>query len=89
MTIPMRTTRTRTAVAGLLASALALGACGGIDREGSIDQLVETGLTRDQATCVLDASIDEFGEDRVTSDDDLTPEEEAAMTDIVVECMAS
>lgn len=85
---PDMTNSKRTVLGGLLAgAALALSACGGVDREGSIEQLMETGLDRQQATCVLDGSIDAFGESRVTSDDPLTAEEEETMTGIVVDCM--
>ncbi len=71
-------------------AALLLASCGSsLDREGSIDELVESGLSRPVAECVIDTSVDEFGEDRVISDDDPTPEEEARIGEILFECMDS
>ena len=60
-----------------------------VDNEAVIDELVESGLSRPVAECVIDTSVDEFGEDRVISDATPTAEEEARIGEILVDCMAS
>ena len=73
---------------GVCLVALLVAGCGTkLDREGSIEELMESGLTRPQAECIIDSSVEEFGEEKVISDDDPTPEEEAILTEIAFECI--
>lgn len=55
------------ALIAVAAVALLAVSCGeSVDRDGTVDLLVENGvLTRAQAECYLDGAIDELGEDRL------------------------
>ncbi|MCP3939488.1 MAG: hypothetical protein GY708_29425 [Actinomycetia bacterium] len=77
-------------MAGTVAiSLLALAGCSSFDREGSIEQSMDDfGMTRAQAECFVDDMVDEFGEDRVTSDDTPTDEEAEKIFEILATCSA-
>ena len=68
---------------GSLALVAGLAACTTFDREGSIQEFVDLGLTEAQATCAVDGMVEEFGEDKLQSDDDPTPEDEAKILEII------
>jgi hypothetical protein len=78
--------------------ALALMAAGGlaacseeVDKEGTVDDLVESGMDREQAECLVDGLVEEFGDERALelndADEELTAEEQEAMTDLTLECL--
>jgi hypothetical protein len=74
-----------------LLSAAALVACSDkVDREGTADLLVEQGYTEEQADCIVDKTVDEFGDERALelneADAELTEEELAFMSEVVVDC---
>ena len=72
------------ACAGLVATA-----CGGsYDRQEFLDELIEGGLDETTATCIVDATEAEFGEDRLAERGDLTAEEEDQLTTITFDCVA-
>jgi len=71
---------------GSLALVAGLAACTTFDREGSIQEFVDLGLTEAQATCAVDGMVEEFGEDKLQSDDDPTPEDEAKILEIISNC---
>lgn len=80
-------------VAGL---AFGLSACGDdkVDRQGTIDELVEQGMDEEQAECLVNGVTDELGDDKVLalneSDgeiDDLTAEEQAKLEEITLDCL--
>lgn len=77
-------------IATFIAAALMLlvASCGGFDRGGAIDDLVEAGFPEAQAACVVDGIVDELGEDRVTNDDDPTPEETEIIEEITLGCLS-
>ena len=78
--------------AALGALALTISACGtSLDREGTIDEMVNGGVPRDVATCIVDESVAEFGEDRILelNDEDGTPEENAKLEEITIGCLGS
>lgn len=80
-------TRALTALLGLVA--LGAAACGSsFDRGDTINELVDSGLDQATAECVVDEMIDEFGEDKLGSDDDPTAEEQAIVQDIMVDCLS-
>ena len=74
---------------GACALVVGLAACTSFDREGSIEEFVDLGMTEAQATCVVDAMVEEFGEDKLKSSDDPTPEEEAKVLEITASCLSS
>jgi hypothetical protein len=78
--------RSAFAFAGL---ALAVGACSSAsyDRDETIQELVDEGLTEDIATCVVDGMEDQIGVDRLDDTGDPTDEEIAIITDITTDCM--
>lgn len=89
----MNTTMTRTlgpVLAGL--SLIGLAGCGGgYDRQEGIDTMVESGLTEEQATCVVDELEVSIGKDRLgergVGSDDLSPEETQAVFDATTKCV--
>ena len=85
-----KASRLRSMVAALAVVALAtfgLAACSeSLDRDAAVQDMIDIGLTEDQANCAVDAMIDEFGEDRLISDDDPTDEEAAKIFEIIAEC---
>lgn len=92
----MKTMTTRVlgpVLAGL--SLVGLAACGGgYNRQDAVDDLVEGGFTTEQAECMmteLETSIgaDRLGENSLTGSDELTPEEEAAVTDATLKCIVN
>lgn len=77
-------------VPAIVAASLVFTACGGgFDRQGSIDDLMEgtPSLTEEQAACIVDGIVDEFGVDRATSDDAPTEEEAAQLSQISQICL--
>lgn len=82
-----------TAVFSLASLALIAGCGESVDRDGTIDDIVEQSdgsITRDQASCMVDGWIAELGEDRALelNDEDPTAEEEAAIQDITLGCLS-
>ncbi len=77
-------------VGATLGAALLAGSCGGIDRDGSADELVRTlGVDKDTASCIVDDWIDNIGEDRVLELEDgavPTVAEEQAIVDALTNC---
>lgn len=73
----------------VLALGLVVGACGGdsYDRGDAIDELVDGGLTREQAECVVDRAEDTFGIEKLSSDDEPTDEEQRQIGEIVTQCL--
>jgi polyhydroxyalkanoate synthesis regulator phasin len=77
--------------------ALGVAACSGdkkIDKEGTIDQLVDSGvMNREQAECAVDRLDAEFGDDSDVIEEltkatpDLSAEDQAKVTDIVSGCL--
>lgn len=68
--------------------ALSLTACGGgYDRQEAIDDLIDGGLDEATAECVVDGMEEEFGEDKLGSNDDPTDEELAIIEDISLDCV--
>ncbi len=57
------------------------------DREGSIEDLMEEGLDRQQAECAIDEMVDRFGEDKLMSDDDPTAAEQEVLFEIMSDCL--
>jgi len=78
----------KTAIACAAVVALTLSACGGesYNRDEAIDDLVETGLSEEAATCIVDGVEDEFGIDKLNSTDDLSNEDEEALMTITTDC---
>ncbi|MGI9603353.1 MAG: hypothetical protein ACR2QE_15815 [Acidimicrobiales bacterium] len=79
-----------TAVFSLASLALLAGCGESVDREGTIDQLMEDGgLTRVQAECMVDGWISELGEDRALelNDEEPTAEETEAISQITIDCL--
>ncbi|MEZ5379996.1 MAG: hypothetical protein R2733_26110 [Acidimicrobiales bacterium] len=66
-----------------------VAACGdSYDRTEFIDELVQTGATEEQATCITDRVEAEIGIDRLNSrGSDLTDEETQILTDATFDCM--
>lgn len=91
---------TKRLLTGVVAIGLALGAsaCSGdkkIDKEGSVDQLVEGGMDQATAECLVDGIDREFGEDQdaldVILDDsgditDLSEADQARFSEIFTGC---
>ncbi len=77
-------------VGATLGTALFAVSCGGIDRDGSADELVRTlGVDKDTASCIVDDWIDNIGEDRVLELEDgavPTAAEEQAIVDALTNC---
>ncbi len=74
---------------------LGLAGCGGggYDRQDAVDQLVTGGATETQANCMLDEMETTIGKDRLgerslTSSDELTAEEQAAVTNAALKCLS-
>jgi len=92
---------TKRLVTGAVAIGLAFGAaaCSGdkkIDKEGSVEQLVDSGLSQEQAECMVDGLDAEFGDDQdaldvILSDDseitDLSEEDQAKFNEITASCV--
>lgn len=79
----------KTLCAALCALSLLAAGCGSdFDRDAEIDNMVEeTGVDEATATCIVDGIVDEFGEDRVTSDDEPNAEEQAKIAEIMTGCL--
>lgn len=77
-----------TLVTTLALLAAACGGGGGLDYGQSVDDLVAAGFTEDEATCVVDGLIDEFGEDELVEALDAggTPETIAANQRYQTQC---
>ena len=87
---------TKRALTAILAVGLTVGAaaCGNtIDKEGTKENLVESGIPEEQADCMVDRIDDEFGDDddvidELTKDEpDLNPEDQARIQEIIGECL--
>lgn len=88
MTDMQRGRRFLLSIGAAVALTIGLAACGtSFDRDGAVEELMDGGLTEEQANCAVDAMIEEFGEDKLASDDDPTPEEQAIAIDIVSGCV--
>ncbi len=76
------------AVAGI--ALLAISACGSsYDRDEAVDDLVnDAGLERPVAECVVDKMEDEFGTDKLGSNDEPTDEEVAFIFEAMTDCGA-
>ncbi|MEM9033378.1 MAG: hypothetical protein AAGD18_02200 [Actinomycetota bacterium] len=73
-----------------LTLALTIAACGGgssFDRDDAVSDFVDSGLTQDQAECVVDAMVDEFGEELLASDAEPTEAQQDAMIDLTTDCV--
>jgi len=93
---------TKRLLTGVVAVGLAFGAsaCSGdkkIDKEGSVEQLVESGMDQATAECFVDGIDREFGDDQdaldVILDDsgdisDLSEEDQAKFEEITTACIA-
>lgn len=91
---------TRRLLTGIVALGLAFGAsaCSGdkeIDKEGSVEQLVDNGMDQATAECIVDGIDREFGDDQdaldVILDDnaditDLTEEDQERFNQIATDC---
>ena len=63
-------------------------ACGTrLDRQGTIDDMVDAGIDAAVAECIVDKSVDAVGEDKLINDDKLTAEDEATIQQISLECL--
>lgn len=71
----------------LLVVIFAAGCSSGFDREGTIDDIVSDGVPREQATCMVDAMVDEFSEEQLMSDDDPSPEDTEILFEIMTNCL--
>jgi hypothetical protein len=74
-----------------LVSAAGLLACSDkVDREGTADLLVDQGYTQEQADCIVDKTVDEFGDERALElnepDAELSEEELTFMGEVVLDC---
>jgi hypothetical protein len=65
-----------------------LAACGGVDEEGTVDQLVELGIPEDAARCVVDTALEEIPDDVLIGEAEATPEQDARIIEIFTECNA-
>ena len=71
----------------LILAVFATSCSAGFDREEAINDLVDEGVERSQAECVIDGSIEEFGESKLGSNDEPTAEEEEKIFDIMTDCL--
>jgi hypothetical protein len=90
---------TKRVLSGCLALGLTFGAAAcskSIDKEGTVDNLVEQGImTREQAECTVDGIDDEFGDNDDVIDAlseggdpaDLSEEDQGKLTEIVTTCL--
>jgi hypothetical protein len=65
-----------------------IAACGGVDKEGTVDQLVELGLTEEAAQCVVDKAVEDIPDDVLIGEQEATPEQDARILEIFDECNA-
>lgn len=72
-----------TALTGLTA------ACGGVDEDGTVDLLVEQGLSEETARCVVDTAVDDIPDDVLTGDEEASEEQTARLFEIFDECGAT
>lgn len=73
----------------LILALFATSCAAGFDRQEAIDDLVGEGLPRAQAECVIDGSIEEFGESKLGSNDEPTADDEAKIFEIMTECFSA
>jgi hypothetical protein len=84
-------------IAGVMLAAglvFGLSACGEdeVDRQGTIDNLVEGGMDEEQAECLVNGVTDELGDEKVLALEDdpdgssLTAEEQEKLGEITLEC---
>ena len=87
---------TKRLLTAILAVGLTVGAaaCGNkIDKEGTVENLVESGVPEEQANCMVDRIDDEFGDnddviEELTKDEpDLSAEDQARIQEIITECI--
>lgn len=58
------------------------------NKDDAVQQLMdEGGLTEEQATCIVDAVEDEFGVDKLESQDELTDEDATKLGEITLDCL--
>ncbi len=75
-------------LAGVVAVVAACGGGSDFDRAAAVDDMVEaSGMERAQAECLVDAMVDEFGEDTLASDRTPTDEESARMVELTTDCV--
>lgn len=74
-------------LAGVIVMVAACGGGSSFDRDEAVDDMVATGLDREDAECVVDAMVDEFGESTLASDDEPTPEQVERMVDLTSACV--
>ncbi|MEM7143118.1 MAG: hypothetical protein AAF548_19000 [Actinomycetota bacterium] len=75
----------------MTAVALLAAACGGdsFDRDDAISDLESGGFSNAEATCIVDGVADEFGIAKLESNDDLTEEDSAKLTEITTGCLGA
>lgn len=83
-----------TAAASFAAIALLAGCGESVDREGTVDEIVEGSggaINETQAECMVDGWIDELGESRALEfndpDKEPTADEQAAIDQITTDCL--
>lgn len=73
----------------VLATIFGLAACSAsFDRGDAVQQFIDGGMSAEMAGCVVDGMVEEFGEDKLTSDHDLGQEEQTILQGIVEACIA-
>lgn len=83
----MRIRQTLMGVVAGGAMVIGLSACGGVDRDGTVEMLVDAGLSQAQAECVTDKAIDQIDAEVLTEEREATAEEEAILDAIFAECL--
>ena len=74
--------------AAMVAVGLLAAACtASYDREAAIEEIVADGFDRALAVCIVDGMEQEFGIDKLESNDDLTEEDEAIMFELTADCV--
>ncbi len=68
-----------------------LAACGGdsasgYDRDAAVEDMVEGGLPRSQAECVVDRVDDAFGSNKLQNSETMTAEDQAKLAEITLAC---
>ncbi len=81
------TRRTAALGFGILCTLTAAGCGSSYDRDEVITEFVDSGLTQEQAVCLVDTLEAEIGTDRLGERGSLTAEEEAIITDATFTCV--
>ncbi len=72
----------------VLALTVGVASCGGGSaRDEAVDRVVDGGLKREVAECVVDATIDQFGEEALAEDFEVPQEEMDKTFDIMDKCL--